>query len=79
MTTENTNKNEITPDMINLVIARLKTVPSNAKLSIGDGTQSLSADSLIEEVKKQSEIGKKVIEAQLFFLRSLQDLPLATA
>lgn len=79
MTTKDTDTIEITPDIINLVIARLKTVPLNAKLSIGDGTPALSPESLIEEVKKQSEIGKKIIETQLFFLRSLQNLPLATA
>ena len=75
-----TNDNEIiTQDIINLVIARLKTIPSNAKLSIGGGEESLSAESLIEEVRKQSDIGKKIIESQLFFIRSLQDLPLVSA
>ena len=79
MTTNTTNQKELSEDVINLIVARLKAVPSNAKLSIGDGTQALSTENLIEEVKKQSEIGKKFVESQLFFLRSLQNLPLATA
>jgi hypothetical protein len=78
MSTNNEIETEkLSPDIINLVVARLKTIPSNARLSIGGEREALSADDLIEEVKKKSEIGKKVIEAQLFFLRSLQDLPLA--
>lgn len=79
MATSDTNQKELTQDVINLVIARLKTIPSNAKLSIGEGKEGLSIEALIEEVRKQSEIGKKIIETQLFFLRSLQDLPLTSA
>ena len=79
MTAVDNSTEKLSPDIINLVIARLKTIPSNAKLSIGGEKEALSAEDLIEEVKKQSEIGKKVIEAQLFFLRSLQDLPLVPA
>jgi hypothetical protein len=78
MTTDNTTE-KISQDAINLVIARLKTIPSNAKLSIGGEKEALSIENLIEEVKNQSEIGKKVVESQMFFLRSLQDLPLAPA
>ncbi len=71
------NPVELNQDIINLVIARLKTIPSNATLSVGSDKEPMSAEVLIEEVKKQTEIGKKLIESQLFFLRSLQDLPVA--
>lgn len=71
-TTQNINQ-----DIINLVIARLKTIPSNAQLSIGNNKEGLPVIDLIEEVKNQTEIGKKVIESQLLFLRSLQNLPVA--
>ena len=78
-TQERDTTNEITPEMINLVIARLKTLPSNASLSIGNTTgEGLKVDQLIKEVKKQSEIGKAVIESQLFFLRNLQNLPISS-
>lgn len=61
-------------DIINLVIARLKTIPSNVELSVGN-EGSFSIDDLIERVKKQDEIGKKMIEMQLAYLRSLGKLP----
>ena len=64
----------ISPEVINLVIARLKTVPSNANLSIGNIGERLSPQQLIDEVTRQTEIGKSFVETQLFFLRSLQDL-----
>lgn len=71
------NQKDVSQDVINLVIARLKTIPSNANLSVGNDKEPMSVDALIEEVKKQTEIGKKLVESQLFFLRSLQDLPVA--
>jgi len=61
-------------DIINLVIARLKTIPSNVELSVGN-TGSFSIDELIERVRKQDDIGKKMIEMQLAYLRSLGKLP----
>ena len=61
-------------DIINLVIARLKTIPSNVELSVGN-EGSFSIDELIEKVRKQDDIGKKMIEMQLAYLRSLGKLP----
>jgi len=71
------NQKEINQDIINLVVARLNTIPSNANLSVGNNKEPMSVKDLIEEVKKQTEIGKKLVESQLFFLRSLQDLPVS--
>lgn len=68
---------ELNQEIINLVVARLKTIPSNANLSVGGDKEPMSVDDLIEEVKKQTEVGKKLVESQLFFLRSLQNLPVA--
>ena len=72
-------KNEVqtisdSEDIINLVIARLKTIPSNVELSVGN-EGSFSIDELIERVRKQDDIGKKMIEVQLAYLRSLGKLP----
>lgn len=70
-------KNEaqgISEDITNLVIARLETIPSNIELSVG-GDGSFTVSELIERVKKQDEIGKKMIEMQLAYLRSLGKLP----
>ncbi len=73
----NNNSKELNQDIINLVVARLKTIPPNANLSVGDDKEPMSIETLIEEVKNQTEIGKKLVESQLFFLRSLQNLPVS--
>lgn len=62
------DEKEIDAEIINLVIARLKTIPSDASLSIGgDGQKAMAPEDLIKEVRQQSEIGKQIIESQLFF------------
>lgn len=71
------NQTSISQEIINLVIARLKTIPGNARLSVGNGKEALPPEDLIKEVENQTEIGKKIIESQLYFLRSLQNLPVA--
>ena len=71
------NPVELSQEIINLVIARLKTIPSNANLSVGGGEEPMAAGDLIEEVQNKTEIGKKIVESQLYFLRSLKNLPIA--
>ncbi len=72
---EEKNKTQnISEDIMNLVIARLETIPSNVEMSIG-GDGSFTISELIERVKKQDDIGKKIIEMQLAYLRSLGKLP----
>lgn len=71
---EKTEAQPFSEDIINLVIARLDTIPSNIELSVGN-EGSFSIDELIERVKKQDEIGKKMIEMQLAYLRSFGELP----
>ena len=70
-------KNEaqiISEVIVNLVIARLETIPSNVEISVG-GDGSFTVSELIEKVKKRDDIGKKMIEVQLAYLRSLGKLP----
>jgi hypothetical protein len=64
----------VTEDEINkLVIARISSMPENMKISIGNyGT--FDKYQLIENVKKRCEIGKKVVEIQLFYLRSMKGM-----
>jgi len=71
---EKNSEQKNSEDTINLVIARLKTIPSNVELSVGN-EGSFSVEELIEKVKKQDDIGKKMIEMQLAYLRSLSKLP----
>jgi len=62
----------VNEDEINkLVIARISSMPENMKISIGNyGT--FDKYQLIENIKKRDEIGKKVVEIQLFYLRSMK-------
>ena len=78
--TEDKNQNDrqekFSKEIIDLVIARLKTIPPDASLSIGGEQDGLTTEDLIERVRSGDEMGRKIIEAQLYFLRSLQDLPI---
>lgn len=71
---EKTISQNISEDITNLVVARLETIPSNIEISVG-GDGSFTISELIERVKKQDNIGKKMIEMQLSYLRSLGKLP----
>ena len=62
---------EITEDIKELVIARLEAIPPNKKISIGNYGE-FTKDELIEGVKSGSEIGKKIVEVELEFLRALK-------
>ena len=54
-------------------------INTDASLSVGgEGQKTMTPDNLIEEVRQQSAVGKQIIESQLFFLRSLKDLPVET-
>ena len=54
-----------------LVIARLEAIPSNKRISIG-GQGDFTKDELIEGVKTGSEIGNKIVEIELGFLRAMK-------
>lgn len=55
-----------------LVIARLETLPSGKDISIG-GSKSINKEELIQHVKDGDEIGKKMIEVEIHFLRGLKE------
>ena len=54
-----------------LVLARLSTFPSNKKICIGDYGK-LTREDMIKHVSKEDEIGKKIIEIELAYLRALK-------
>lgn len=71
--TKTLTKKTITDDEIRkLVIARLQTLSSDRKISIGSEGE-FSKEELIESVNKNDEIGKKITEIQLQYLRSLKE------
>jgi len=53
-----------------LVKIRLKSTPSNVRISIGSFGE-FDRDQLINEIDKNSEIGKATIELELLFLRKM--------
>lgn len=67
-------------ELINLVVARLESMPANISVSIG-GTDkgSYTIKELVERVKKQDEVGQKMIEMQLNYIRSLGKSPAVPA
>ena len=55
-----------------LVIARLETMSSDEKVSIGSAGE-FNKEELISEVKKGSSVGKKIIEIEMEFLRAMKE------
>lgn len=59
-------------EIMELVIARLDTISPNKKISIG-AYGEFGKEDLIEHVKKHDEIGKKIIDVELEFLRAQKE------
>ena len=60
----------INEDVINLVIARLSTMPPTVKISIGnEGT--FTKEQLIKHVTDGDEVGKLIIDMHLNYLRAI--------
>ena len=62
---------EIEEQIKKTVIARLEVMSQDKKMSIG-ASGEFSRDELIEKVKLGDPIGKKMIQIELDFLRSLK-------
>ena len=58
-------------DIKKLVIARLETLPPDKTISIGS-RGAFTKDELISRVQKEDEVGEKMIQIELEFLRSLK-------
>ncbi len=54
----------------NLVIERLKSISDESSLMIG-GDKKLTKSEMIESVKNNDEVGKKIIDMQMTYLRDL--------
>jgi len=60
----------------NTIIERLRAIPPNARLSVGD-RDSLDVSEMIKHVQLGDETGNLIIETQLEYIRSLWDLPIS--
>ncbi|HEY4503601.1 MAG TPA: hypothetical protein VJJ28_00615 [Candidatus Paceibacterota bacterium] len=56
-----------------VIIARLETISPKLFFSVGSDTKSFSTKELIEEINKNTEIGKNFVKSQFEFLRALKD------
>lgn len=56
-----------------LVIARLKTVPPNVDFSFGE-YGDFTRDQLIQEVEKNTEVGKETIKMEINFIYEMPKL-----
>jgi len=65
-------KDSLDEDIRQLVIERLKAMPSDKKISIGADGSSFTSDQLISHVKEGDEIGKKIIDVQMSYLQALK-------
>lgn len=63
-------KEKIFEEIRELVVARLEVLPKDKKISIGSFGEFTKSE-LIEHVKKDDELGKKIINIELKFLRAL--------
>ena len=60
----------ISQNVVNLVVARIDaTVSSNLKLARGFG-ESLDKEKMIEHVKRGDEIGRRIIQSHLNFMKA---------
>ncbi|KKP92603.1 MAG: hypothetical protein UR98_C0022G0011 [Parcubacteria group bacterium GW2011_GWA1_36_12] len=62
---------KIDAEINELVIERMKLFPSDKNISIGqDG--NFTKDQIISHVKKNDEIGKKIVEIELSYLKAFK-------
>lgn len=61
----------IDEDIKKLVIARLEVLPPDKKISIGS-IGEFTKEELIESVKNEDALGKKIIQIELEFLQALK-------
>lgn len=59
-------------EIIELVKARLSVIPQEAVLSVGSYGE-YKRDQLIKEVENNTEVGKKIVEIQMQYLKLLKE------
>lgn len=65
------NNIKIQQEIKELVIARLQTLNKDSKILLMGFDKSLSVSDLMDEVKKDTPLGKKIVEVQFKFIKML--------
>lgn len=55
-----------------LVIARLRTLPEGKEISIGSAGE-FTKEELINHVRQYDDLGRKIIDIEMSFLRAMKD------
>lgn len=63
----------ISQEIKDLVIARLEILPEDTGISIGSAGE-FTRDELIKRVRQGDEIGQKIIQVELSYLKSLKNI-----
>ena len=69
---EKDNKNKINEEVKKIVIARLEVFPADKKISIGSMGE-FTKEEMIKHVEIEDDIGEKIAEVQLNYLRALKE------
>lgn len=64
---------EYNEEVRRLVIERLRNMPAHVRLSIGM-SGDFDSDQLISNIERKTELGDKIVEIQMNYLRSLKDI-----
>lgn len=64
-------KESIRKEIKEIVIARLETLNKDAKIMLMGYKKPISVRELLEEVRNDTEFGKKIVEVQFAFLKML--------
>ena len=72
MDKKNNKEKNIQEKLKELVLVRVEVIPSNVKISVGSEGQ-FTKEQIINEIKQNSEIGKKMVEIELTYLRKLKE------
>lgn len=65
-------KKQTNEELKKIVIERLKTMPEDLKVSLGDKEGFLSKDEIIENIENETDTGKQILQIQINYIRSLK-------
>ncbi len=70
------NETEVNQELKEIIVQRILTseLPKNLRVSIGNFTaQPMTLQQVVEHVKNEDEIGRKIIKIQLNYLKALKE------
>lgn len=56
-----------------IVLERVKSMAPNVRIALGSKEGFLNKDQLLDEIKKDTPMGKKIIKIQMRYLRALKE------